>query len=69
MGKLYDDVIQQYRAVYQKYMEYSDDEMPEDEDLIYVALRADCRTMEKELEKRETKINMDFFNNKGRADG
>lgn len=61
MGKLYDDIIKQYRAVYQKYMGYSDDEMPEDEDLIYVALCSDCRAMEKELKKRETELNLEFF--------
>lgn len=57
----YADTLKKYREVYQKYMGYSDDEMPDDETLILVALRSDCKVMEQALKRRETELNLEFF--------
>lgn len=57
MGHTYDDILKKYRTVYQKFMDYADDEMPDDEDLILIALRSDCEVMEKRMERYEKEEN------------
>lgn len=59
MGNIYDDILAKYRTVYQKFMDYADDEMPDDDDLILIALRSDCEVMEKRMEQYEEEEEMD----------
>lgn len=53
MGHTYDDILAKYRTVYQKFMDYADDEMPDDDDLILIALRSDCEVMENRMKRDE----------------
>lgn len=57
MGHTYDDILAKYRTVYQKFMGYADDETPDDDDLILIALRSDCEVMEKRMERYEKEEN------------
>lgn len=59
MGHTYDDILAKYRTVYQKFMDYADDEMPDDEGLILIALRSDCEVMENRMNKYEEEEEMD----------
>lgn len=45
--------MKQYRDVYQKYMGYSDKQMPTDECLIHIALSCDMRSMLEEMENKK----------------
>ena len=58
MTNTYDDILKKYRTVYQRFMDYADDEMPDDEDLILIALRSDCEVMEKRMEQYEKEENI-----------
>lgn len=59
MGHTYDDILKKYRTVYQKFMDYADDEMPDDEDLILIALRSDCEVMENRMKRDEMEMRLE----------